>query len=160
MIIAKTTTVPKYNHQDYKVIFQSSARQSKIIFMLILIYHQYQKKILRIIATLSIALFLIIPISAYAQSNFFDDNQINNDTEIPDWIKINANWWAEEKIDDATFLEGIKFLINERIMFIPPSEELLQLLQPQEIPDWIKTNANWWADGEIDDNSFVSGING
>ncbi|MCE2614964.1 MAG: peptidase, partial [Nitrosopumilus sp. (ex Thoosa mismalolli)] len=26
------------------------------------------------------------------------------------------------------------------------------------IPEWIKTNAGWWADGAIDDNSFVQGI--
>jgi len=26
------------------------------------------------------------------------------------------------------------------------------------IPGWIKNNAGWWADGEIDDGSFVSGI--
>ena len=28
----------------------------------------------------------------------------------------------------------------------------------QEIPSWIKNNAGWWADGSIDDNSFVQGI--
>ena len=27
-----------------------------------------------------------------------------------------------------------------------------------EVPDWIKNNAGWWADGIIDDSSFVSGI--
>src|SRR3970282_2125535 len=27
-----------------------------------------------------------------------------------------------------------------------------------EIPTWIKNNAGWWADGKIDDNSFVQGI--
>ena len=27
-----------------------------------------------------------------------------------------------------------------------------------EIPDWIKNTAGWWADGQIDDNSFVSGL--
>jgi len=27
-----------------------------------------------------------------------------------------------------------------------------------EIPDWIKNNAGWWADGQIDDSSFVSGL--
>ena len=27
-----------------------------------------------------------------------------------------------------------------------------------EIPDCVKNNAGWWADGEIDDASFVSGI--
>jgi hypothetical protein len=26
------------------------------------------------------------------------------------------------------------------------------------VPSWIKNNAGWWADGLIDDNSFVSGI--
>ena len=26
------------------------------------------------------------------------------------------------------------------------------------IPEWIKNNAAWWADGEIDDNTFASGI--
>jgi len=27
-----------------------------------------------------------------------------------------------------------------------------------EVPDWVKNNAGWWADGLIDDNSFVVGI--
>ena len=27
-----------------------------------------------------------------------------------------------------------------------------------DVPDWVKNNAGWWADGLIDDNSFVSGI--
>ena len=27
-----------------------------------------------------------------------------------------------------------------------------------EIPTWIKNNAGWWADGQIDDGSFVQGI--
>jgi len=26
------------------------------------------------------------------------------------------------------------------------------------IPDWIKKNAGWWADGSIDDDSFIQGI--
>ena len=30
--------------------------------------------------------------------------------------------------------------------------------QDFEIPSWIKNNAGWWADGQIDDSSFVSGI--
>ena len=27
-----------------------------------------------------------------------------------------------------------------------------------EVPSWIKNNAGWWADGTIDDNSFIQGI--
>ena len=26
------------------------------------------------------------------------------------------------------------------------------------VPDWIKNNAGWWTDGEIDDQTFVNGI--
>ena len=26
------------------------------------------------------------------------------------------------------------------------------------VPAWVKNNAGWWADGQIDDDSFVSGI--
>ena len=27
-----------------------------------------------------------------------------------------------------------------------------------QIPSWIKNNAGWWADGSIDDKTFVQGI--
>jgi serpin B len=30
--------------------------------------------------------------------------------------------------------------------------------QAEDVPDWVKNNAKWWADGSIDDNSFVQGI--
>ena len=34
-----------------------------------------------------------------------------------------------------------------------------ELYKPEtSIPSWIKNNAGWWADGQIDDSSFVSGI--
>ena len=26
------------------------------------------------------------------------------------------------------------------------------------VPAWVKSNAGWWADGIIDDNTFVNGI--
>ena len=31
---------------------------------------------------------------------------------IPTWIKSNAEWWAEDTIDDATFLQGIEYLVE------------------------------------------------
>jgi len=35
----------------------------------------------------------------------------------------------------------------------------LNVGQPEtSIPDWIKSNAGWWATGQIDDSSFVSGL--
>ena len=32
------------------------------------------------------------------------------------------------------------------------------LMPPAAIPEWIKNNAGWWANGDIDDDSFVQGI--
>ncbi|MDC0883837.1 hypothetical protein PL987_01960 [Nitrosopumilus sp.] len=37
-------------------------------------------------------------------------------------------------------------------------EEVFDVSKSKEIPSWIKNNAGWWADGTIDDNSFVQGI--
>jgi len=39
---------------------------------------------------------------------------------------------------------------------IPPPQP--DVTPTTTIPDWIKNNAGWWADGSIDDNSFVQGI--
>ncbi len=36
---------------------------------------------------------------------------------------------------------------------------LVQNAQAQSlIPDWIKTNAGWWAEGTVDDETFLNGI--
>jgi len=37
----------------------------------------------------------------------------------------------------------------------PPTQEVQT---PTVIPSWIKNNAGWWAEGAIDDDSFVQGI--
>jgi len=37
---------------------------------------------------------------------------------VPSWIKNNADWWADDKIDDFTFAQGIGFLIKNKIIQI------------------------------------------
>ncbi|MGB0725024.1 MAG: peptidase, partial [Nitrosopumilus sp.] len=27
-----------------------------------------------------------------------------------------------------------------------------------DVPSWVKNNAGWWADGTIDDDAFIQGI--
>jgi hypothetical protein len=39
-----------------------------------------------------------------------------------------------------------------------PSTPKNNLVEKTTIPLWIKNNAKWWASGQIDDNTFVSGI--
>jgi len=76
--------------------------------------------------------------------------------EIPSWIKNNAKWWSEGKINDSDFIKGIQYLIQNGIMKIPISST--NVAQSNTIPTWIRNNAGWWATGTMTDNDFVSGI--
>ena len=48
------------------------------------------------------------------------------------------------------FVSTSNFQINSQL--------ILQDQKTNAIPDWIKNNAEWWAAGVIDDNSFIQGI--
>ena len=39
-----------------------------------------------------------------------------------------------------------------------PSTERAESSGSQEVPGWIKNNAGWWATDQIDDSSFLQGI--
>ena len=83
------------------------------------------------------------------------DNSTNTQ-EIPGWIKNNAAWWADDEIDDDSFISGIQFLINQGIINISATSQTDS--GTNEIPSWVKNNAGWWADGQITDDDFVKGI--
>ncbi len=51
----------------------------------------------------------------------------------------------------------MKFLINEGTLKIPQTTQGMGTGNNQ-IPSWIKNNADWWSNGQIDDNSFIQGI--
>ncbi|MEM4252962.1 MAG: peptidase [Candidatus Nitrosotenuis sp.] len=76
---------------------------------------------------------------------------------IPDWIKRNAGWWADGTIGDKDFVQGLQYLINQKIIKIPSTSSGAGS-GSNVIPDWIKRNAGWWADGTIGDKDFVGGI--
>ncbi len=76
--------------------------------------------------------------------------------EIPDWVRNNAGWWADDQIGDSDFVSGIQYLISNGIMSIPETQSGQST--GETIPDWVKNNAGWWAQGQIGDSDFVSGI--
>jgi len=39
--------------------------------------------------------------------------------KVPSWLKLNAKLWAQSQIDDAVFVQGIKYCIDNGIMNIP-----------------------------------------
>ena len=63
-------------------------------------------------------------------------------TQIPEWIRNNAEWWASDQIDDTTFVSGIQFLIKEGMLkvdtkTISNSSDAI-LSSSNEIPGWVK----------------------
>jgi len=81
---------------------------------------------------------------------------------VPSWIKNNAGWWADDKIDDFTFAQGIGFLIKNKIIQIHDlpitPDGKIAIENDIVIPAWIKNNAGWWADDSISDSDFLYGI--
>lgn len=75
--------------------------------------------------------------------------------KVPSWIKNNAGWWANNDIDDDAFIQGIQFLIKEKILEI---NETSSTEKSDKIPAWVKNNAGWWAEGQITESDFLSGI--
>ena len=35
---------------------------------------------------------------------------------IPEWVKNTAGWWADDQIDDSTYVSGLQWLISNGIM--------------------------------------------
>jgi hypothetical protein len=110
-----------------------------------------------------------IDVSAKPKSQPTDTLTAEPVTIIPNWIKIHAGWWAGGQINDSTYLLGIQYLIQEGIMIIPHTEtsddsdaipDAGQRAQAfdQRVPAWIKNNAGWWATDQIDDITYISGI--
>jgi len=79
------------------------------------------------------------------------------EVSIPAWIKNNAEWWANDQIPDSTFIDGIEFLIEKKIIVILDMPEVSSE-KAESIPTWIKNNAEWWANDQIGDETFVNGL--
>ena len=97
----------------------------------------------------AVLLLSLLTITSFSQSS-------DSELQIPSWIKNNAKWWAEGKIGDSDFVQGIQYLIKQQIMQVPQTQP--KESGSQQIPLWVKSNAGWWADGKISDNDFVAGI--
>lgn len=50
----------------------------------------------------------------------------------------------------------MEYLIKNSVIRVPETKSGES--NSQQIPSWIKNNAEWWADGQISDGDFISGI--
>ena len=73
---------------------------------------------------------------------------------IPNWIRIDADLWSNDKISDSEFLEGINFLFERQVIFV----QLKDIVVPSQwkIPSWVKISAGWWYEEKISDDEFLT----
>lgn len=83
---------------------------------------------------------------------------------IPQWVKNSVRWWAQDQIDEYSFVLGIQHLIRTGIL-TPPSQENFSIDDLDEnqsfgakIPKYVKQTSLWWADGMISEQEFIDGI--
>ncbi len=43
-------------------------------------------------------------------------NAILENVKIPSWYKTNGLWWADKKISDSEFVNGLQYLLDEKII--------------------------------------------
>jgi len=81
-----------------------------------------------------------------------------------DLQKIHVPSQGQYRMDILVYGTGLDYNakyagIGSGIIEIGPSlPKSTETQTPTPIPSWIKNNAGWWADGSIDDSSFVQGI--
>ena len=80
---------------------------------------------------------------------------VNYDTSFSHEIELGDKFLEGEYTARVQY--GSTKVTVEKISFAINSENIVSSGTIQ-IPDWIKSNAGWWADGQIDDSSFVQGI--
>lgn len=75
---------------------------------------------------------------------------------VPIWIKNNGKWWITNQIPDNEFLEGIDFLFEKGIIFVPQKNLVTEY--DWKIPSWTKTIVQYWTEDQITDEDFVAAI--
>jgi hypothetical protein len=80
--------------------------------------------------------------------------QDTGEVAIPSWIKDLATMWITEPlVTDKDFGRAIGYLIEHEVIKVPYTEPEGDIIT--NIPDWVKTNAEWWVTGKISDTEFT-----
>ena len=62
-------------------------------------------------------------------------------------------WVTEPLVTDKDFARAIEYLIQREIIKIPYTEPEGETTA--SIPDWVKSNAEWWITEKISDKEFT-----
>ena len=86
-----------------------------------------------------------------------DKAEADNGTNlVPSWIKHVALWWSQGEISDDDFINGMTWLVENRIL---PVTDLVEELDVQSVPDSVKKIAYAWSQNNgLSDSEFLRGI--
>jgi len=84
--------------------------------------------------------------------SFTGINDVNaQESNVPSWIKITAEWWGEEKISDQEFIDSLQYLLEKEILSIPAPEASIDPVcgvgatfdEQRGEKEWIKIDGIW-----------------
>jgi uncharacterized membrane protein (UPF0127 family) len=104
------------------------------------------------IVSVSQGSYNLIDTNKIVKSNYATSDLVS----IPSWIKQNAKFWSSGSISDVQFIQGIQYLIENKIMKIPPTTTGNN--SSFLIPSWVKSDAKFWSDGSLSDGEFVGAL--
>ena len=87
-------------------------------------------------------------------TGFEPDGKLIETILIPEWIRNDANWWTDGQITDLEFLQGINYLFEKQIVYIPQKSIILE--SQWQIPSWVKNPVQWWSEEKISDDEFLN----
>jgi len=104
------------------------------------------------------------PIAAsYNLKIFHDGKQISETSDVSSNSKEESNSYEFFIPSDVSGIINVKFqklddskVANLEIPLIVDRKNVTT--SDYKIPEWVKNNAGWWADGQIPDSAFVQGI--
>ena len=72
--------------------------------------------------------------------------EVNSRENIPNWVKNNAGWWADNEISDNEFLDALEFLIKNEMLIIDLPELDIVSEEAQRVIDRNRWNFDRYLD--------------
>ncbi len=95
--------------------------------------------------------------------NLMEEKTILKLVEDPDFAGVYKGKYTPKEpghaiVDVSGIISNLEFEATFKPEKIKEGTQINQTVPQTSIPEWIKNNAGWWADGQIDDDAFVQGI--
>ena len=77
------------------------------------------------------------------------------DDSLPSWIKKDAKWFYDGSISENEFINGIKYLVENKVI---PIRFVAFEKEPTQISSQLKDIAYFWSIGQVSDKDFIGTI--